>query len=240
MNIIEAKDYDEICKIAANYIARQLIAKPCSTLGLATGSSPIGVYDRLVDYYNDGLIDFSGSYTFNLDEYVGLGRAHRQSYYYYMKKKLFNKINIPRDHIHIPNGLSKDSDKECMCYDECIRARGGIDLQLLGLGHNGHIGFNEPSSKFSGGTHKVALSDSTRRANARFFAEKSEVPSEAYTVGIKTIMQSKSIIMIVSGRDKRDILSRVINGEVDPRVPATVLQLHPFVTIIADKEALSK
>ena len=240
MNIIKARDYDEICNITARYIVRQLIEKPDGTLGLATGSSPIGVYEKLADYYNEGLIDFSGAYTVNLDEYIGLGKAHKQSYYYYMKKNLFDKINIPKNHTYIPNGLATDSKMECMRYDECIKLRGGTDLQLLGLGHNGHIGFNEPSGEFSGGTHRVNLSKSTRRANARFFASSKDVPKQAYTVGIKTIMQARRIVMIVSGGDKKDILSRVLHEGVDPKVPATVLQLHPCATIIADKDALGE
>lgn len=239
MKIIEAKDYKDMSRKAANIISAQVILKPTSVLGLATGSSPIGTYTQLVDRYNKGDIDFSGVSTVNLDEYKGLGRDNPQSYYYFMYENLFKHINIDLKNVHIPNGLEEDAEKECRNYDSIISSLGCIDLQLLGLGNNGHIGFNEPHESFIRSTHCVELAQSTIDANARFFKTREEVPGYAYTMGIGNIMSADKIVLIVSGRQKAQILREVVEGPILPSVPASILQLHKDVTVVADKEALS-
>lgn len=240
MKIYEAKDYKDLSRKAANIISAQVILKPDSVLGLATGSTPIGTYQQLIEWYREGDLDFSRIHTANLDEYRGLNRDSDQSYYYFMYHNLFKDININMDNTNIPNGMEPDSDKECARYEEVIRALGGVDLQLLGLGHNGHIGFNEPDSSFAQNTHCVDLTESTIEANKRFFSDISEVPRQAYTMGIGTIMRAKKILLVVSGEDKAEILRQVIHGPVTPQVPASILQFHNDVTVVADEAALSK
>ena len=240
MKIIRAKDYKDMSRKAANLISAQIIMKPACVLGLATGSTPIGTYEQLVDWYNKGDLDFSEVTTINLDEYRGIPRENRQSYFYFMQEKLFSKVNIRPENIHIPDGMDSDADRVCKNYDDKIRECGGIDLQLLGLGHNGHIGFNEPGTAFEAQTHLVNLTESTMKANQRFFAEDEYVPSQAYTMGIKSIMQAKRILVVVSGEDKADILYEAVNGEIYPKIQASVLQLHNDVTIIADEAALKR
>lgn len=201
MRIIETKDYADMSRKAANLIAAQVTMKPDCVLGLATGSSPIGTYDRLVEMYEQGDLDFSGISTVNLDEYKGLNRENDQSYYYFMHEHLFDRVNIDAERTNVPNGMEPDAEKECAQYEELIASLGGVDLQLLGLGHNGHIGFNEPAEVFDKTTHCVDLTESTIEANKRFFASEEEVPKQAYTMGIKNIMQAKKILVIVSGAD---------------------------------------
>ena len=240
MKIYKAKDYKDMSRKAANIISAQVIMKPNCVLGLATGSTPIGTYDQLVEWYNKGDLDFSEVTTVNLDEYKGLPRTNDQSYYYFMHQHLFDRVNIDPERTNVPNGMEPDAEKECGRYEELIRSLGGVDLQLLGLGHNGHIGFNEPGEAFEKETHCVDLTESTIEANKRFFASADDVPKQAYTMGIKTIMQAKKILIIVSGEDKADIVRDAFFGPVTPRVPASILQMHSDVTLVADEAALSK
>lgn len=240
MRILKAKDYDDMSRKAANVISAQVIMKPDCVLGLATGSSPIGTYKQLIEWYNQGDLDFSEVSTANLDEYKGLTRDNDQSYYYFMYNNLFKHVNIDLAKTNIPDGTEPDSDKECSRYNAVIESLGGIDLQLLGLGNNGHIGFNEPDEEFAKLTHCVDLQPSTIEANKRFFASIDDVPKQAYTMGIKTIMQAKKVLLIVSGEGKADILRDALFGPVTPHVPASILQLHNDVTIVADEAALSK
>ena len=225
---------------AANIISAQVIMKPECVLGLATGSTPIGLYQQLVAWYEKGDLDFSEVRTVNLDEYKGLSRENDQSYYYFMHHNLFDHVNLPAENSHLPNGMEPDSDKECRRYSELIRSMGGVDLQLLGIGHNGHIGFNEPGDAFDNDVHCVDLTQSTIEANKRFFASADDVPKQAYTMGIKTIMQAKKILIVASGEDKADIVRDAFFGPITPKVPASVLQLHNDVTLVADEAALSK
>lgn len=224
---------------AANIISAQVILKPDSILGLATGSSPIGIYHQLIKWYEKGDIDFSRVSTVNLDEYVGLSPDHDQSYAYFMRTNFFDHINADPARLHIPSGIAADGEAECARYDALIRSFGGIDLQLLGLGPNGHIGFNEPSDVFEKGTHKVALTEATIQANKRFFADEKDVPRYAYTMGICDILQAKRVVMIVSGESKAQILKDAFFGPVTPRIPASILQLHTDFTLVADEAALS-
>ncbi len=240
MRIIKTRDYDHMSRQAANIISAQVIIKPDSVLGLATGSSPIGIYRQLIDWHRKGDIDFSRVTTVNLDEYVGLDETSDQSYIYFMKHNFFNHINISAAHVHIPCGANLDEDEVCMDYDDLIRDLGGIDLQLLGIGLNGHIGFNEPADYFAKGTHRVALSDSTIQANKRFFANEADMPRYAYTMGIGDIMQARRIIMVVSGAAKADIVREAFTGPITPQVPASILQLHKDFTLVADEEALAQ
>ncbi len=239
MRIYKAKDYQDMSRKAANIISAQVIMKPDCVLGLATGSTPIGTYAQLVEWYKKGDLDFSEVKTVNLDEYKGLERSNEQSYFYFMSEHLFNKVNIDFHNVNIPNGMEPDSEKECARYEEVIRSLGGVDLQLLGLGHNGHIGFNEPNAQFDRTTHCVNLTQSTIEANKRFFASEDEVPRQAYTMGIKTIMQASKILMVVSGADKAEIVKKAFFGPITPEVPASVLQLHNDVTLVGDEAALS-
>lgn len=239
MKIIRAKDYDDMSRKAANIIAAQIIMKPDCVLGLATGSTPIGTYKELVAAYENGDLDFSQVTTVNLDEYKGITKENDQSYYYFMNDNLFSKVNVRKEYTFLPDGMEADSQKACEEYDKIVEKVGGQDLQLLGLGHNGHIGFNEPSDIFKAGTHCVDLTESTIKANQRFFASYDDVPKQAYTMGIKTIMAAKKILVVVSGKDKAPILKEVINGPITPKVQASVLQLHDDVIIVADEDALS-
>ncbi len=240
MKIYEVKDYKEMSRKAANIISAQVILKPDCVLGLATGSTPIGTYEQLVEWYNQGDLDFSEVKSVNLDEYKGLDRQNDQSYYYFMHEHLFNHVNIKSENTNVPNGMEPDAEKECARYEELIRSLGGVDLQLLGLGHNGHIGFNEPCDVFEKETHCVDLTESTIEANKRFFASADDVPKQAYTMGIKTIMQAKKILILVSGKDKAAAVRDAFFGPVTPQMPASVLQLHPDVILVADEEALSE
>ena len=239
MVIYKAKDYQDMSRKAANIISAQIIMKPNCVLGLATGSSPVGTYKQLIEWYKKGDLDFSQVTSVNLDEYKGLSPENDQSYRYFMNTNLFDHVNIDKTRTFVPNGLEADSDKACSEYNEIIRKQGGVDLQLLGLGHNGHIGFNEPGAALKRDT--LCRSDrSTIEANKRFFESEDDVPRQAYTMGIKNIMQAKKILVVVSGEDKADILKEVLYGPITPEVPASILQLHNDVTIVADEAALSK
>lgn len=240
MKIIKAKDYNDMSRKAANIISAQVIMKPNCVLGLATGSTPIGTYAQLVDWYRKGDLDFSEVTTVNLDEYKGLTRDNDQSYYYFMNDNLFSKVNINLERTFLPDGTEPDSDKACRDYNKVIADVGGVDLQLLGLGHNGHIGFNEPGMAFEAETHCVDLTESTMKANQRFFASMEDVPRQAYTMGIKTIMQAKKILIVVSGSDKASIVKEAFFGPITPKVQASVLQLHNDVILVADEAALSE
>ncbi len=240
MKICRAKDYNDMSRKAANIISAQIILKPNCILGLATGSTPVGTYRQLVEWYEKGDLDFSEVMTVNLDEYKGLTRENPQSYYYFMDEHLFGKVNINKNRTFLPDGTEPDSSTACENYNEILRAVGDVDLQLLGLGHNGHIGFNEPGESFSTETHCINLSGQTIKANARFFETMDEVPRQAYTMGIKTIMAAHRILMIVSGEDKAEIVKTAFTGPITPKVPASILQLHRNVTLIADEAALSK
>ena len=237
MKIIRARDYEHMSRQAANIISAQVILKPDAVIGLATGSSPIGVYRQLIDWYNKGDIDFSQVRAVNLDEYVGLPAEHAQSYARFMRENFFNHVNIDLNKTNIPNGMAEDGEKECARYDRLIQSLGGIDLQLLGIGPNGHIGFNEPGETFEKGTHKVRLKDATIQANKRFFAREKDVPRYAYTMGICDIMQAHRIVMIVSGAGKAEIVREAFFGPVTPLVPASILQLHRHFTLVVDAEA---
>lgn len=239
MVICKAKDYKELSRKAANIISAQVIMKPDCVLGLATGSSPVGTYEELVQWNKRGDLDFSSVTTVNLDEYKGLSPENNQSYRYFMNTNLFDHVNIDKSRTFVPDGLEPDAEKACKEYDAIVEKVGGIDLQLLGLGHNGHIGFNEPADAFTPGTNCVDLTASTIEANKRFFKSEADVPRQAYTMGIGTIMRAKKILVVVSGQDKAEILKKVVDGPITPQVPASVLQLHPDVTIVADEAAAS-
>ena len=240
MRIIKAADYQDMSRKAANLISAQVIMKPDSVLGLATGSTPIGAYQQLVEWFKNGDLDFSTVKSVNLDEYKGLPRTNDQSYYYFMHENLFDKVNINPANTHLPDGTEPDSDKECARYEALIQSLGGVDLQLLGLGHNGHIGFNEPSDHFVKETHVVDLTESTIEANARFFASADDVPKQALTMGIGCIMAARRILLIASGADKADAIYKTVCGPITPECPASILQLHPDVVLVCDEAALSK
>ena len=232
MRIVKVENYQEMSRQAANVIAAQIVLRPDSVLGLATGSTPIGTYDRLIELCKAGDVDFSGVRTINLDEYYGLDPSHDQSYRYFMNEHLLTKVNINIANTNVPNGKAADVEAECKRYDSLIEAVGGIDLQLLGIGHNGHIGFNEPANEFVLGTHCVTLGESTINANARFFATRDDMPKKALTMGIKAIMQAKKVLLIASGEDKKGIMKKALFGPVTPSVPASILQLHRNLIVI--------
>ena len=240
MKIYMTEDYQTMSRKAANILSAQIILKPNSVLGLATGSTPIGMYKQLVIWYEKGDLDFAQIKTVNLDEYVGLEPTHEQSYRYFMQNNLFDHVNINPANTNVPDGLVADPQAECDWYNQTIRKLGGIDIQVLGMGHNGHIGFNEPGNAFELETHVVDLSERTIQANARFFASADEVPRQAMTMGIKSIMMAKKILMLVSGEDKAEAVWKAFAGPVTPQVPASILQLPPYVTLVGDKAALSK
>lgn len=239
MRIIEAKDYQDLSKKAAEIIIAQVKHKPNSVLGLATGGTVIGTYDVLVNDYKQNLTSYQRVRSVNLDEYVGLDPSNKNSYHYFMKEHLFDHIDLPAQQTFIPNGLAKIVEEECKRYEQLINQLGGVDLQLLGIGENGHIGFNEPGTSFHSVTHLVKLSESTRKSNARFFNSLDEVPTHAITIGISTIMKSKKILLLASGKKKAGILKRLLNEPIHEQIPATILKKHKDVTIIADEEARS-
>ena len=239
MRIYKAKDYVDMSRKAANIVSAQVIMKPNCVLGLATGSSPVGTYKQLIEWYKKGDLDFSKITTVNLDEYKGLSPDNDQSYRYFMDQNLLDHINIEKSHTYVPDGMDADSEHACKEYDKIISMVGGIDMQLLGIGGNGHIGFNEPGVAFEKETHCVDLTESTIKANARFFASMDEVPKQAYTMGIKNIMAAKKILLVATGSAKADALYKSLYGPITPNVPASILQLHSDVTVVADEEALS-
>jgi glucosamine-6-phosphate deaminase len=232
MNLIKANGYKDLSRKAANVISAQVILKPNSVLGLATGSSPIGTYEQLIEWYQKGDVDFSKVTSVNLDEYWGISPENPQSYRYFMNQHFFSHVNINPLNTNVPNGLANDPEEECIRYEKLIADLGGIDLQLLGIGHNGHIGFNEPDVSFEKTTHVVELDEITRQANARFFQSLEEVPDKAITMGIRSIMQSKKILLIANGPDKQDIIQKALFGPVTPELPASILQFHPDVTVV--------
>ena len=241
MRLIRAKDYNDVSRKAANIIAAQIYLKPDCVLGLATGSSPVGTYKELIAKYEAGDLDLSKVRTVNLDEYVGLTKDHDQSYAYFMRSNLFDHVNINQNNCNIPNGMNPDAEAECARYDAVIDAFGGADLQLLGLGPNGHIGFNEPGEAFELETHCVDLTPATIEANKRFFDGNEDlVPKQAYTMGIKTIMQARKVLMVANGKGKADIVKKAFFGPVTPEVPASILQMHPDFILVGDEEALSE
>lgn len=240
MRILVCKNYDEMSKKAAQIIASQVTLKPDSVLGLATGSTPIGMYKNLVKMYNDNELDFSDVKTFNLDEYYQLPRDNDQSYYYFMHENLFDHINIKEENVNIPNGMNEEVEAECEKYDTAIKNIGGVDIQVLGIGHNAHIGFNEPASIFEKGTNLVDLKESTIQANARFFESIDDVPKKAVTMGIGSIFTAKKIMLMASGEGKAEAIYNTVHGNITPEVPSSILQLHEDVVLILDEEAASK
>lgn len=235
MKIISAKDYQALSRAAANIISAQVILKPSCVLGLATGSSPVGTYQQLIEWYKKGDLDFSQVRTVNLDEYVGLDKDHDQSYAYFMRTNLFDHVNIDQANCNIPNGMNPDAEAECARYDAVIDGFGGADLQLLGLGPNGHIGFNEPADAFVKNTNKVRLTDATIDANQRFFASRDDVPRYALTMGMGNILRAKKLLMIVSGH-KEDAMRRLLLSErIDPHCPATFLRLHRDAVVLLER-----
>ncbi len=236
MRVIEVESYEKLSQKAADIIAAQIIMKPDCVLGLATGSSPVGIYQELVKKYKNGEIDFSCVRSVNLDEYVGLDEVHPQGYRRFMQDNLFDHVNILRENTYVPNGCAKDYDEECRAYDKMICSLGGIDLQLLGIGLDGHIGFNEPSSCFEKGTHVVELEKSTIKANSRFFEKEEDVPTKAVTMGMGSIMQARKILLVANGKAKMQILNDALNGPITPEVPASILQLHHDLTVIYSAE----
>lgn len=232
MRFVTVDSYEKMSRDAANIISAQVIIKPNSVLGLATGSSPIGTYKQLIEWYNKGDVDFSEVVSVNLDEYVGLDGENDQSYRYFMNHNLFDHINIKKENTFVPNGCAEDLLAEGEAYDAKIKELGGIDLQLLGIGLDGHIGFNEPDDYFVKNTHVVDLHESTINANARFFSSIDEVPTKAITMGMVSIMQAKKILLIANGANKKDILEKAFFGPITPQIPASILQLHPDITVI--------
>lgn len=237
MKVIIAKDYYEMSKAAADITKDLLTSKPNSILGLATGSTPVGMYKKLIEYNKGNIINFSEVTTFNLDEYLGLAGTHPQSYRYFMDYNFFNHININKYNTYVPNGTTDNIDNECLSYDRRISEAGGIDLQVLGIGTNGHIGFNEPSDTLHVGTHATKLKQDTITANSRFFSSIEEVPIAAITMGIGGIMKAKKILLLASGEAKAEIICKLVNGKIDTHVPASLLQVHSNVTVIIDEAA---
>ncbi|MBU5591712.1 glucosamine-6-phosphate deaminase [Clostridium sp. MSJ-4] len=239
MRLIIEKDYDGISKRAAEEIKDLINSKPDCILGLATGSSPIGLYKELIELNKEGKVDFSKVTSINLDEYIGLSGDHPQSYRYFMNDTLFNHINIDKNKTYVPNGKAENMEEECKNYDERIIELGGIDLQLLGIGNNGHIAFNEPSEELSVGTHVTGLTESTIEANSRFFDSIDEVPKTAVTMGLGGIMKAKKILLVASGKSKAEVIAKLVEGKITTQVPATLLLVHRDVTIIVDEDAAS-
>jgi glucosamine-6-phosphate deaminase len=239
MKMIEVENYQQMSEKAAEYIIDRVTNLPSIKLGLATGGTPIGTYKHLIEDYQKNGTSYLNVTTFNLDEYIGLSGENKNSYRYYMNDLFFNHIDINKGKTHIPQGDVSDMQRECLRYEELITENGGIDLQILGIGGNGHIGFNEPGTSFHSKTHIVDLAPSTIEANARFFTQLEEVPTKAITMGISTIMKSKEILLLVSGESKKEALDKLMNGPVDESFPASILKNHPRVTIIADKAAVA-
>jgi len=236
MRIVITRDYEEMSRRAAKIVAGQIFVKPNSVIGLATGSTPLLMYKELVRIHRSEGLDFSEITTFNLDEYIGLPADNIHSYHYYMYDNLFNHINIKRENIFIPDGMASDIEKECSEFERHICEKGGIDLQVLGIGNNGHIGFNEPDIKFEATTHLVKLDDETIHANARFFEIINEVPKYAISMGIKTIMHARKILLLANGYSKAEALYKALYGGITPEIPASILQLHQDVTVVVDEE----
>ncbi|WP_029543989.1 glucosamine-6-phosphate deaminase [Selenomonas sp. AB3002] len=239
MRLVITDSYEQMGLEAANIVAGQIYLKPNSVLGLATGSTPVSMYERLVLVHRTVGLDFSEVTTFNLDEYIGMRPDNSQSYHYFMQENFFRHINIRQENVYIPDGMAEDTVAEGRRYEQLIAAKGGIDLQVLGIGQNAHIGFNEPDVKFAATTHKVELDEETIQANSRFFNDASEVPRYAISMGIKTIMMAEHVIMLANGKNKARAVYKALCGDVTPEAPASILQLHRDVTVIVDKEAAS-
>ena len=240
MRVIVCENYEEVSKQAAKIVASQLVLKPNSVLGLATGSTPVGMYNLLAEMNKNGDISFEDVTTFNLDEYYPMAADHDQSYRYFMNENLFNNIDVKMENTHVLSGVAEDPEKECDDFEKMIDAAGGIDLQVLGIGQNGHIGFNEPDSFLYANTHLTDLTENTIQANSRFFDKIEDVPTKALTMGIATILKSKRIIILASGKNKRDVVTDLIEGEISTSNPASMLKVHNDVIVICDKEAYSK
>ncbi|MCL2086199.1 MAG: glucosamine-6-phosphate deaminase [Oscillospiraceae bacterium] len=232
MNFIKVKDYNALSVHAAEIICAQVNSKPNSVLGLATGSTPIGAYEQIREMYKRGEVDFSAVKTINLDEYVGLSPENAQSYRYFMNNQLFNGINIAKENTHLPDGMSNTVDDECARYERLIDSLGPIDLQLLGIGNNGHIGFNEPGDFFIKECHCTQLAAKTIEANSRFFDTIDEVPKKAITVGMGTVMAAKKVLLIAAGKEKAEIINKALTGKITPQVPASILQFHADLTVV--------
>ena len=239
MRIINCHTYEGMSRKAADILAAQIQLKPNCVLGLATGTTPIGAYQGLIKKYESGSLDFSEVRTYNLDEYRGLTHEDPQSYHYFMNDQLFNHVNIDPANVHVPDGANPDADAACVDYDRMVAEAGYCDLQLLGIGRNGHIGFNEPAGEFSKGTHCVDLTESTIEANARLFEKEEDVPRQAYTMGTQTIMNARCILMVANGENKAQAVHDMCFGPIVPSCPASILQLHPNVFVVADDAALS-
>lgn len=237
MKIIKVENYEEMSRKAADIISSEMILNESTVLGLATGSTPIGMYKELIKDFKEGKIDFEKAKSFNLDEYVGLEKNDTNSYRYYMEENLFSHINIPKENTNIPDGTAENLESECKEYEERIAADGGIDIQVLGIGRNGHIGFNEPNGEFQCETHIVDLDEKTINDNARFFDSIEKVPRKAVSMGIKTIMKSRKILLLASGEEKAEAIYKTVNDQIDPSIPASILKLHSNVTIIVDEGA---
>lgn len=237
LNIIKVKDEQLFNETGAGLIASLLQSNPRAILGLATGSTPVGVYQRLIELHREGVVSFKQASSYNLDEYIGLAEDHPESYRRFMNEKLFNHIDILPENTHVPSGIAEDPAKAAADYNRLLETAGQIDLQLLGLGHNGHIGFNEPSSELQGPTHIVELDARTRQANARFFASIDEVPTHAITMGIGSILQAKQILLMAKGEDKAEIVARALKGPITTQCPASFLQTHPNVVVVLDQAA---
>ena len=237
MRVILCDTYEEVSAAAERLVESQIVLKPNCVLGLATGSTPVGMYKKLAERYESGMLDFSSVATFNLDEYYPLSKSNSQSYHYFMQENLFSHINVKPENIHIPNGETTDCDKECDEYEKMIDEAGGIDLQILGIGQNGHIGFNEPDAKLNTRTHVTDLTESTIIANSRFFDSVDEVPRKAITMGIATILKSKKIVLLATGANKHSVVASLLQGDINTDVPASMLNVHPDVTLICDKDA---
>ncbi len=232
MEIIKVETYEALSEKAAEVVIKQILQKPNSVLGLATGSTPIGLYEHLIEQYKQGEISFQDVVTFNLDEYVGLDRDHDQSYYYFMQENLFKHVDMNDENINIPNGVADNLLEECERYEAKLKSHGPVDLQILGLGVNGHIGFNEPGTSFDSRTQIVQLDETTREANKRFFNSIDEVPTEAVTMGIESIMEAKEILLLAFGESKKEALDRLFSKEITEDFPASILNKHPRVTVI--------
>ncbi|MBR5508328.1 MAG: glucosamine-6-phosphate deaminase [Clostridia bacterium] len=237
MKVIVCNTYDEMSLEAAKIMAATIKEKPDGVLGLATGSTPIGMYDNLIEMYKKGELDFKDIKTFNLDEYYPLSADNDQSYHYFMNKQLFSQINVKEENIHILDGLAENPEKECEDFEKLIDENGGIDIQVLGIGQNGHIGFNEPDEKLYANTHLTDLTENTIKANSRFFEKESDVPTKALTMGMGTILKSKKIIILANGKAKHKVVSELVQPMITTNNPATFLNAHADVTLICDKEA---
>ena len=240
MHIIKVKNYEDMSNEAAKFLLGKIRKTPNMVLGLATGGTPEGLYKNMIHDHHENGTAYKNMTTFNLDEYIGLDGSNENSYRYFMNSTLFNHLDIETSKTYVPSGMAEDSSNECEVYEQLIKEHGGIDLQLLGIGGNGHIGFNEPGTSFQSRTHTVKLAEKTRVDNARYFNNLEDVPTAAITMGIATIMESKEILLLASGEGKQEAMRQLLSGEVTEGFPASILNNHPHVTIIADEAALAK